>query len=157
MSKHELEQVELTNMCAVVNPVTREVVVQERVKSWTGVTFPGGHVEKGEAIVPSTIREIKEETGLTIDHLQFCGVKDWFEPDKNKRYIVFLFKTTDFSGQLLEQTDEGKVFWTPIDSLLSLKLSSGFQEMIDIMLNQAYAEFWYDIDPGDDNWTKRFY
>ena len=158
MSQHDLEQVELTNMCAVVNPATREVVVQERVKSWRGVTFPGGHVEKGEAIVPSTIREIKEETGLDIDHLQFCGVKDWFEPDKNKRYIVFLFKTSDFSGQLLKETDEGKVFWTPIDRLPAMKLASGFQEMIDIMLHQAYAEFWYDIAPGPEgDWTKRFY
>lgn len=63
MTYHELERVELTNMCAIIDEKNKKVLVQERKKTWPGLAFPGGHVEKGEAIVPSTIREIKEETG----------------------------------------------------------------------------------------------
>ncbi|MDU1525301.1 MAG: hypothetical protein E7L30_06665 [Lactococcus lactis] len=48
--------------------------------------------------MPSTIREIKEETGLDISNLKPCGIKDWFEPKKNRRYMVFLYSTTTFSG-----------------------------------------------------------
>lgn len=42
------------------------VLVQNKVNhpSWHGWNFPGGHVEKGECITPSVIREMREETGL---------------------------------------------------------------------------------------------
>ena len=44
-----------------------KILVQERnKKDWPGLTFPGGHVEKGENFIASVIREVKEETGLTI-------------------------------------------------------------------------------------------
>ena len=39
------------------------------MKSWRGVAFPGGHVEKYESIVDSVIREIKEEGGVAVDHI----------------------------------------------------------------------------------------
>ncbi|MCL2113331.1 8-oxo-dGTP diphosphatase [Lactococcus protaetiae] len=155
MGKHELEQVELTNMCAIIDEKNQKVVVQKRIKSWKGISFPGGHVEKGEALVPSTIREIKEETGLDICHLKFCGVKDWFEVEKNKRYMVFLFATTEFSGELIGKTDEGAVYWETIQRLPELDLSSGFIEMAEMMLKQSFAEFWYEIN--DDDWIKKFY
>ena len=40
---------ELTNMVMIENPDNGQVLVQKRVKYWTGVTFPGGHIEKGES------------------------------------------------------------------------------------------------------------
>ncbi len=155
MSKHELEQVELTNMCAIIDEKAGKVVVQKRIKSWKGISFPGGHVEKGEALIPSTIREIKEETGLEIAHLKFCGVKDWYEKEKKRRYMVFLYSTTDFSGELLEATEEGEVYWTDIAHLPQLELSSDFAEMAEMMLSHTFSEFWYDIKGGE--WMKKFY
>lgn len=155
MTKHELESVELTNMCAIIDEKNGKVLVQERVKSWPGISFPGGHVEKGEAIIPSTIREIKEETGLDIKKPTLCGIKDWFEPDLNRRYIVFLYKCSEFSGRLLEATEEGRVFWTDIDELPNLNLASGFLEMSEIMLEHKYDEFAYEIK--GDSWEKVFY
>ena len=155
MTYHELEQVELTNMCAIIDEKNHKVLVQERKKSWTGIAFPGGHLEKGEPLVPSTIREIKEETGLDITNLKLCGVKDWFEPKKNRRYMVFLYSTTEFSGQLINETDEGKVFWQDINQLANLDLASSFLEMADMMLHSTYSEFVYEID--GEHWEKKFY
>ena len=55
-----------TNMCMVYDE-KGNVLVQNRVDpEWGGITFPGGHVEKGESFTDSVIREIREETGLTI-------------------------------------------------------------------------------------------
>ena len=59
------ENVILTNMCLIYDG--ENILVQERTKkTWPGITFPGGHLEKDESIVESTIREIKEETNLDI-------------------------------------------------------------------------------------------
>ena len=61
-----MSKVELTNMIMIQNPETQEVVVQRRVKYWCGCTFPGGHVENGESIYDSAVREVKEELGITL-------------------------------------------------------------------------------------------
>ena len=74
------------------------VLVQNRKKSWTGIAFPGGHVEVGESIVDSVVREVKEETGLDIADLKICGVKQWFR--EGARNVCFLFQTSTFTGNL---------------------------------------------------------
>ena len=59
------ESVEFVNMCLIKNG--DKVLVQDRVSpNWPGITFPGGHVERCESFVDAVIREVKEETGLTI-------------------------------------------------------------------------------------------
>ena len=100
--------VELTNMCMVYDN-NGNVLVEEKVgKNYQGLIFPGGHVENRESVVNSMIREIKEETGLTISNLEFCGIKDWVEED-GSRYMVFLYKTNVFSGTI-QSSSEGDVF-----------------------------------------------
>ena len=85
MSKYE--KAELTNMCMIYDGAGR-VVVQDKVgKSWGGITFPGGHVEKDESFVDSVIREVKEETGLDIQSPKLCGIK-WWEAGHGRRYII---------------------------------------------------------------------
>lgn len=55
------ETVTLTNMCMVYDDAGN-VLVQDKVdKKWSGLTFPGGHIEKGEFFVDSVIREVYEE------------------------------------------------------------------------------------------------
>lgn len=69
-----------------------KVLVQERKKQdWPGIAFPGGHVEAGESFTEAVIREVWEETGLTISSPRLCGIKDWQE--NGIRYVVFLYKT----------------------------------------------------------------
>ena len=66
------ERVILTNMCMVYDG--DRILVQNKVNDdWTGLCFPGGHVEHRESFVKSVIREIKEETGLTIYEPRLCG------------------------------------------------------------------------------------
>ena len=133
--------VTLTNMCMVCDG--DKVLVQDRVDpDWTGITFPGGHVESGESFCASVIREVYEETGLTIESPRLCGIKEWENTD-GSRYVVFLYRTDNFSGEL-KSSDEGAVFWTTFQELFDLKLSLDFRQHLELFLNDTLSEAFYE-------------
>lgn len=140
------EKVVLTNMCMISDG--EKILVQDRRNpKWPGITFPGGHVEKGESFVESTIREIKEETNLDICNLEICGIKQ-FQNEENNRYIVFLYKTSTFKGQI-KSSDEGDIFWVERSKLSNYTLAKGFDTMLEIFENHSLTEnFHWKDDNG---------
>ena len=140
------ECVELTSLCMVYRG--EELLLQNRVKTdWRGYCFPGGHVEPGESIVDSVIREMKEETGLTISHPHLCGIKQF--PIDGGRYLVFFFKTDTFEGEL-RSYDEGKMEWIHRKDLPDIHTVSDFMDMLKVFDRDDLTEFQYVVD--DDNW-----
>lgn len=123
----------LSNMCMVYNNKDEILVQMREKKDWSGLTFPGGHVEDNESLVESVIREIKEETGLTIKNPQLCDVYEW-PWENNSRYLAFLYKTNDFEGEILS-SKEGKVFWIKKADINKYKLSTDFIEIFNAMEN----------------------
>ncbi|MDF2804474.1 MAG: hypothetical protein K0S61_4379 [Anaerocolumna sp.] len=123
--------------------------MQNRVKEdWKGYTLPGGHVELGESFIDATIREIKEETGLIIKNLILCGVKQF--PIEEGRYIVFLYKTNEFEGNVIS-SDEGEVEWVDRVDLRSINLVNDFLELLKVFDEDNLSEFLY-VD-NCDNWN----
>lgn len=160
--KHKCEKVKMTNMCMIMDSATKKVLVQNRNKNdWDGLSFPGGHIEEGEAIIPSTVREVKEETGLDIENLIPCGFKDWYDFKKKERYIVFFFKTSSYSGTLIEESKEGKNEWLSVDEIKSGKVAEDFIEMLNIFTGESKRkEFFYKDkkeEKENDRWQKEFY
>ena len=134
-------KVELTNMCLVYDE--EKVLVQEKTgtKYEGGLVFPGGHVEEGESLRDSVIREIREETGLVIKNTQPCGFKDWILED-GTRYIVLLYKTDQFEGEL-KSSREGKVFWLDRNDISSANLIWNMRELLEIFESDQYSEFFF--------------
>jgi 8-oxo-dGTP diphosphatase len=135
-----MANVEMTNMCMIYDKLNNKVLVLDRIKSWKGISFPGGHIEDGESIVEATIREVKEETGLTISNLEPCGVINWYNNETGDKYFVFHFKTEVFSGELIETTEEGKVFWVEKEQLINLNLSHGLKDRLPMFFDNKYSE-----------------
>lgn len=142
----------LTNMCMIYNE--DKILVQDRLNpNWPGITFPGGHVELNESFVESTIREMKEETGLKVTNLKLCGIKQWNESNgEYNRYIVVLFKTNSFEGEL-KSSSEGKVFWIKKDELSKYKLAPGFESLLEVFFNDDVNENFHYIE--NDKWLSK--
>ena len=137
---HMKEMTELMNICMIYDDDGNVLVQNRQKKDWPGVTFPGGHVEAGESLVLSVIREIKEETGLDIWDVKLCGVKEWFSD--GVRSIVFFYKTNHFSGELCA-SEEGEVFWAPLEDLCKYALAADFDKNIELFLSDEISELFY--------------
>jgi 8-oxo-dGTP diphosphatase len=130
------------------------VLVQDKKsKSWGGICFPGGHVEEGESFFSSVIREIREETGLEITSPKLCGVKQFCDGDE--RYIVFLYRTDSFSGEI-QSSEEGRIFWMPRQDLEKSNLAPRFMDMVRVFENDELDEVHY-IRDCDGNVSTKFF
>lgn len=136
------EKVELTVLCLVYSEDA--YLLQDRVKEdWRGYTLPGGHIESGESIVHAIVREMKEETGLTILNPKLCGVKQF--PIEDGRYIVFLFSTDKYEGELIS-SEEGNMHWVKKKELSNVNLVNDFNELLQVILDDNLNEFQYIIE-----------
>ncbi|WP_043932925.1 8-oxo-dGTP diphosphatase [Bacillus sp. EB01] len=150
-----MAKVTLTNMCMIYDKEKNKVLVQDRIKSWQGISFPGGHVEDGESLIDSTIREVKEETGLTVSNLEPCGVIYWFNNETGEKFFVFNYRTNNFSGNLLDNTDEGRISWVDKDELLKLNLAEGMRDRLPMFFDKKYSEgfgVWNEHTEGQLKW-----
>ena len=144
----------LTNLCMVEDLENGKAVLKYRSPEkthWSGYAFPGGHIEEGESLVESVIREIYEETGLTIADPKLVAVKDW-PLDGGGRYIVFCYKATEYTGQL-RSSDEGEVSWVAKDQLEKLDLSYDMLPLLEVMEDPDLSEYYYR-KRTDDGWEK---
>lgn len=130
----------ITNICLIYKG-SKILVVDRKKKDWPGLTLPGGHVEKNENFNESVIREVKEETGLTIKNPFLCGIEE-FKTKKEDRYIMLFYKTNKFSGKL-RSSKEGEVFWVDKKDLNKYKLSLDLLRIIKVMESKTKSEIIY--------------
>ncbi len=125
---HKQKVTKLTIMCMVYNDDGSFLVENRLKKDWPGITFPGGHVEDNETIEEAVIREMKEETGLTVSSLEPQGFIEWNNFGDDVRHLAMLYRTKEYQGEI-KSSKEGEIFFLKEDDLKNYLLSNDFMEI----------------------------
>ncbi len=88
---------------------------------WIGV---GGKFEDGESPEECLLREVQEETGLTLTRYRLRGIVTFVSDEWGTEYM-HLFTADRFSGTLRPDCDEGTLRWIPIAEIPRLSLWQG--------------------------------
>ena len=84
----------------------------------------GGKLENGESPEECVVREVYEESGLTIKNPTLRGIMTFPKFDDIDDWLVFLYTSNEFKGNLIE-SDEGDLNWIGNDEILNLNLWDG--------------------------------
>lgn len=108
---------------------------------WNGL---GGKFEQGESPEQCAIREVREESGLTMLNPHMAGFITFPMFDGKDDWYVFLFRCDEFTGDLIN-SDEGELAWIPNDKLFSLNLWKGDRTFLEWMFDNKFfsARFVY--------------
>lgn len=147
------EKAIFTVLCLISDENGNILVEDRKDPKWPGVSLPGGHVEPCESFTQAAIREVWEETGLTMEDPRLCGVKQ-FQTNEHTRYVVFLYKATKYSGTL-HSSDEGEVFWIKRNELHKYLVVEDFEEHLQVFENDEINEFYYEQKDG--NWNVKLF
>ncbi len=152
-------KVTIDSMCLIETPSRKQVLVKHQLPKVmnhrSGLFFPYGHIAAGESIVESTIREIRKETGLTVSHLNLCGVVEWQTLEKgvdsflcedtiiDLKYIVFMFRTSCYSGEL-KSSEKEHMEWMTLEEMQARDLAPYMKEYLQMIMDgnkaQAYGD-----------------
>ncbi len=95
---------------------------------WIGI---GGHCEEGESPEDCVTREVREETGLELTGMRYCGIVT-FVSDTCEGEYMHLFHSDSFTGGL-KDCDEGTLEWVPIAKLNELEHWKGDEIFLDLL------------------------
>ncbi len=125
----------LTTLCYIEQDGKYLMLLRNRKKKdinkgkWIGV---GGRFKEGETPEECLIREVREETGLTLLSWQFRGVVT-FRQDLGETEYMHLFTADRFSGELTD-CDEGELSWIAKEDIFSLNLWEGDRVFLEPLL-----------------------
>jgi 8-oxo-dGTP diphosphatase len=109
---------------------------------WNGL---GGKFEAGESPEQCAIREVHEESGLTMIKPEMAGFLTFPMFDGKDDWYVFVFRCSEFEGDITD-SPEGELAWIPTGKLFELNLWKGDQKFIKWMLDKKFfsARFVYN-------------
>ena len=98
-------------------------------KDWSGLYDPpGGHIEKGEDILASAVREIKEETGLSVEDTKLRGVMH--VTNFYGKNIMMFVTTSTAKEKDVRDSDEGELTWVRFDDLDTLPVIADIKSLL---------------------------
>ncbi len=95
-------------------------VNDENHDKWIGV---GGKFEEGESPEECLLREVKEETGLTLTKYRYRGIVTFVSDEYGTEYM-HLFTASEYEGKM-KDCDEGELVWVPKEEIENLNIWEG--------------------------------
>ena len=103
---------------------------------WIGV---GGHFLEGESPEECLLREVKEETGLSLTDYRFRGIITFVSDEWGCEYM-HLFTADGFEGELsnerMQTCPEGELKWIPKEDVMGLNLWEGDKVFLKLLLER---------------------
>lgn len=106
-----------------------------------GWEMPGGQVEEGESLKDAAIRETKEESGIDVEIVKFCGVFQNVEA----AICNTLFLAKPVGGMLTTSSESLEVGFFPIIEGLEQVTWKNFRERIELCLNEEAQPFYVEF------------
>ena len=130
-------QPSLTTLCYIekndsylmLHRVKKEVDINR--DKWIGV---GGHFMPDESPEECLLREVKEETGLTLTSFRFRGIVTFLSDEWHTEYMC-LYTADGFTGDIIP-CDEGELQWVKKDDLMNLNLWEGDRFFLKLLVER---------------------
>ena len=152
----------LATLCYITNKKTDSTLMIHRVKKendyhlgkWNGL---GGKFEQGESPEECAIREIKEESGLTVNNITMKGFITFPMFDGKEDWYVFLFVSDKYEGKLID-SKEGNLAWIPNEKLMEINLWDGDKIFIPWLFKDKFFSAKFNYENGEFiNYEVNFY
>ncbi len=145
--KREFPEAPLVGVGAIIIEDARVVLVKRLhpplQAEWS---IPGGVLEVGELVREATIREAREETGLTVEPGELLGVYDRILRNPEKRvqyhYVLIDFLCRRVAGDLAAASDADEVRWFTRDEMPALRLA---EDTLDV-IRKGFAKLGTDSE-----------
>jgi 8-oxo-dGTP diphosphatase len=113
----------------------RVLIVKRARRPAEGVhTLPGGVVEAGESLSEAVIREIREETALTIEPVALAGTREVIARDDagkvERHFVILAFAARWIAGEPVLNEELAEAHWRRPDEIAGLKTTEGLAEIV---------------------------
>ncbi|WP_234982673.1 NUDIX hydrolase [Ornithinibacillus halophilus] len=122
----------------VLNDDNEILLIKGPSRGWE---MPGGIVEEGESLKDAAIRETKEESGIEVEVLKFCGI---FQNVK-KSICNTLFLAKPIGGNLTTSSESLEVGFFPVVKALEMITIENFKQRIEFCLDQSKHPFYVEF------------
>jgi len=122
----------------VLNDQKEILLIKGPIRGWE---MPGGIVEEGESLKDAAIRETKEESGIDIEVLKFCGV---FQNVK-KSICNTLFLAKPIGGEFTTSSESLEVGFFPVEQASEMITIDNFRQRIEYCLDSSKQPFYVEF------------
>lgn len=122
----------------VINDKREILLIKGPLRGWE---MPGGQVEEGESLKEAAIRETKEETGIDVEIIKFCGI---FQ-NVRKSICNTLFLAQPVGGKFTTSSESLEVGFFPIKEALKMVTIGNFRQRIEYCLDESTQPFYIDF------------
>lgn len=97
-------------------------------------TLPGGRVEHGERLAEAVLREVREETALTVELVGTAGYHEAIRCDENgdarRHFVIIAFAARWIAGEPVLDAEHSEFRWVEPEAIGGLATTEGLSDIV---------------------------